>query len=68
MLQVLLARLGDARSAPLTRAAAAAYVGSFLARAAFVPPALVVSAVQVPCYSILYVRHLESKFSMCRVS
>lgn len=47
MLQLLLARLGEALSAPMTRAAAAAYTGSFLARAAFVPPALVVSAVQV---------------------
>lgn len=47
MLQLLLARLGDVRAAPLTRSAAAAYAGSFLARAAFVPPPLVVSAVQV---------------------
>lgn len=47
MLALLLSRLGDARSAPLTRSAAAAYAGSFLARAAFVPPSLVVSAVQV---------------------
>ena len=47
MLQLLLARLGDARAPPLTRSAAAAYAGSFLARAAFVPPPLVVSAVQV---------------------
>jgi RNA polymerase I specific transcription initiation factor RRN3 len=47
MLQLLLARLGDARAAPLTRSAAAAYAGSFLARAAFVPPPLVLSAVQV---------------------
>lgn len=47
MLALLLARLGDARAAPLTRSAAAAYTGSFLARAAFVPPPLVVTAVQV---------------------
>lgn len=47
MLALLLARLGDARAAPLTRSAAAAYAGSFLARAAFVPPPLVVSAVHV---------------------
>jgi RNA polymerase I specific transcription initiation factor RRN3 len=47
MLQLLLARLADVRAAPLTRSAAAAYAGSFLARAAFVPPPLVVSAVQV---------------------
>ena len=47
MLQLMLQRLADVRVAQLSRAAAAAYVGSFLARAAFVPPPLVVSTVQV---------------------
>ncbi|GBF88999.1 hypothetical protein Rsub_01498 [Raphidocelis subcapitata] len=38
----LLSRLRDARQAPITRAAAAAYLASFLARCALVPEAVVV--------------------------
>jgi RNA polymerase I-specific transcription initiation factor RRN3 len=44
--KVLLARLRDARQAPITRAAAAAYLASFLARCALAPEALVVEVLQ----------------------
>ena len=42
----LLARVRDARQAPVARAAAAAYLASFLARCALAPEAVVVGALQ----------------------
>ena len=44
---LLLARLTSPGVAPITRAAAAAYVASFLARAAYVPDELLVQSLQV---------------------
>lgn len=46
LVQLLLARLRDGRQPPITRSACAAYLASFLARAAFCPPVLVVGALQ----------------------
>lgn len=42
----LLTRISDRLQAPITRSAAAAYAGSFLARAGFIPEPLVVEALQ----------------------
>ena len=42
----LLSRITDRLQPPITRSAAAAYAGSFLARAAFIPEPLVVEALQ----------------------
>jgi RNA polymerase I-specific transcription initiation factor RRN3 len=44
--RLLLSRLQDARQPPVTRAACAAYLASFLARSAFVSEALVVEVLQ----------------------
>lgn len=46
LLRSLLERLAESTAAPLTRSAAAAYVGSFLARAAFVPESHLLEAMQ----------------------
>ncbi|GIL51718.1 hypothetical protein Vafri_7665 [Volvox africanus] len=46
LVRLLLSRLRDARHAPITRTACAAYLASFLARAAFAADALVVKALQ----------------------
>ncbi|GIL92468.1 hypothetical protein Vretimale_19352 [Volvox reticuliferus] len=46
LVRLLLARLRDARHAPITRTACAAYLASFLARAAFAADTLVVKALQ----------------------
>jgi RNA polymerase I-specific transcription initiation factor RRN3 len=43
---LLLARITDRLQPPITRSAAAAYAGSFLARAGFIPEPLVVEALQ----------------------
>ncbi len=50
LLALLLARLASPNAAPITRAAAAAYTASFLARASFVPDALLVQSLQVRCH------------------
>ncbi|GLI69244.1 hypothetical protein VaNZ11_013820 [Volvox africanus] len=46
LVRLLLTRLRDVRQAPITRTACAAYLASFLARAAFAADALVVKALQ----------------------
>ncbi|GLC47104.1 hypothetical protein PLESTF_001444200 [Pleodorina starrii] len=46
LIRLLQTRLRDSRQAPITRTACAAYLASFLARAAFVPDAVVVKALQ----------------------
>lgn len=48
LLALLLARVTNPAAAPITRSAAAAYLASFLARASFVPDAVLVDALQVP--------------------
>ena len=47
LLTALVARLQDVRQPPVLRATCAAYAASFLARASFIPNALVVQALQV---------------------
>ena len=47
LLSSLVARLQDVRQPPVLRATCAAYAASFLARASFIPDALVVQALQV---------------------
>lgn len=47
LLALLLARVTSPTVAPITRSAAAAYLASFLARASFVPDAVLVDALQV---------------------
>ncbi|KXZ57030.1 hypothetical protein GPECTOR_1g930 [Gonium pectorale] len=46
LVRLLLMRLRDTRQPPITRAACAAYLASFLARAAFLPESLVVRTLQ----------------------
>ena len=53
LLRLLLQRLNQSTAAPLTRSAAAAYAGSFLARAAFLPQPLLAEAIQVSTRSLL---------------
>ena len=47
LLSALVARLQDGRQPAVLRATCAAYAASFLARASFIPDALVVQALQV---------------------
>jgi RNA polymerase I-specific transcription initiation factor RRN3 len=43
---LLLGHVADARGAPIARSAAAAYLASFLARAAFVPDGVLIGALE----------------------
>lgn len=64
LLALLLRRLTDPNVAPITRSAAAAYLASFLARAAFVPEALLLQTLQV-CSPPSIVRELADYSPSC---
>lgn len=62
LLHMLLSKLGDKNQAPITRSACAAYIGSFLARAAFVPELLVVESFQkLAEWCIRYIREEDRR-------